>query len=305
MTIRDFGHFLKERGKAPILTPMKAYLSKLLQAAMMVILLFGIAAAQQEQRVRFSYFPSDDSTMASVEPVAIPGNRRRFSVGAYFTVKGQNLDRRPCCVTLIFTSIGKKKFEFKNDHRVSIDADDETLEFPDADWRESNYATAFVIARIAYPEEIYAGMETEKFLKIVNATKVKVRVGSFKFTLTAEQKRGLAELAKHITEDVRISPEKMKEQIIKADFPDVPDHIRTYHATEGPNVFVRVDGNGSVTEVKAFITYSKHLKSYLEQAAMNWKFKPLVVDGRNVPFRGIIPARFRYGSLALNFPDPR
>lgn len=284
---------------------MITYLSKLLQAAIMATLLFGIAAAQREQQVKFSYFPPDDSTMASVGPIKLSGNKRDFSVGAYFTVKGKNFDQRPCCVTLFFTSIGKKKFEYKNDHQVSIDVDGETLKFPKAYWRESNYATAFVIARIAYPEEIYAGMETEKFLKILNAKKVKVRVGSFKFTLTAEQKRGLAELAKHITEDVRISPEKMKEQIIKADFPDVPDHIRTYHATEGPNVFVRVDGNGSVTEVKAFITYSKHLKSYLEQAAMNWKFKPLVVDGRNVPFRGIIPIRFRYGSLALNFPDPR
>ena len=52
-----------------------------------------------------------------------------------------------------------------------------------------------MIAQIAFPEEIYVGMETEKFLKIAQAKKVRIKLGSFTFDLTEAQRKGLSEMA--------------------------------------------------------------------------------------------------------------
>ena len=101
-------------------------------------------------------------------------------------------------MTIVFTSIGKKNFDYEDNHKATFWADGKEFVFNDTTWKESNEATAFVLAGIAFPEEIWIGMKTEEFLKIANAKTVKAQIGKFKFTLTQQQQHGLIALSKQL-----------------------------------------------------------------------------------------------------------
>lgn len=155
--------------------------------------------------IKTTYDEDSGKTSVILPLMKLPNNKKSFSVGAAFQFNGEVMKNRPCCATIIFTSIGKKAFDYKDNHKVSFWADKEEFRFDNTEWREANEATAFVIAGIAFPEEIYIGMETEKFLKIARAKRIRARVGTFTFELTSEQRVGLAKLADKIDAAIKQS----------------------------------------------------------------------------------------------------
>ncbi|MEO8648329.1 MAG: hypothetical protein ABI539_04105 [Acidobacteriota bacterium] len=152
----------------------------------------------QESKIKTSYNAESDKTTVMLPLLKLARNPKSFSIGALFQFDGDLMSERPCCTTFIFTSIGKKQFDYKDYHNVTFWADDEKLEFNNTKWREADEATAFVLAQIAFSEEIWVGMKTEEFIKIARAKRIKARVGSFQFEMTSEQRAGLAELADNI-----------------------------------------------------------------------------------------------------------
>lgn len=141
------------------------------------------------------YDKENDRTAVYMKPIEIPRDSRKFSVGAAYEFIGSNLTSTPCCMTMYFFSIGKKGFEYKEKHEITIWADKERMVFKKPLWKENDHATAFVIAQIAYPEELWFDMKIEQFRQIVSAKRVKVQVGKFKFVMTEDQRKGLAAIA--------------------------------------------------------------------------------------------------------------
>ena len=144
------------------------------------------------------YDSESDKTAYYLEVISLPSNNKKFSVGGAFEANGKTPSKMPCCMTIVFTSIGKKKFDFEDDHKVTFSADGENLVFDNTTWKESNEATAFVLAGVAFPEEIWIGMTTQQFLKIANAKTVNTKIGNFRFTMTKQQQNGLIKLSKQI-----------------------------------------------------------------------------------------------------------
>lgn len=145
-------------------------------------------------RFRIVYDDESNRTTIILNGIELPKNKDSFSVGASFEFDGKILEKMPCCAVLFFTSISKNQFKYKENHNLKIWADKETFDFGRINWRESYYGYAFIIAGIAYPEELFVGMETDKFSKIVNSTKIKAELGSFKFDITKSQTEGLRDL---------------------------------------------------------------------------------------------------------------
>lgn len=172
---------------------------------LLIIALFSFTASAQEKdtSIKTSYDDETGKTTIALSLIKLPRNKRSFAVGALLQFAGTNPEKRPCCVTVVFASIGKKQFEYENNHRISIWADKEKLDFNDAFWKESNHATAFVLAGVAFPEEVYLGMDSEKFLKIANSKKIKAQIGLFKFEFTEAQRRGFLELAAKLEGSVK------------------------------------------------------------------------------------------------------
>ena len=97
---------------------------------------------------------------------------------------------------------------------------------------------------------------------------------------------------------ISLSPSKMKEQIVKQEFLNVPQEVRKYHATGTWRFRVSVDETGKIENILPLNKYSDSLNEYLEKTIRTWKFKPLVVDEVNVSYRGIIFIPFCYGSFS-------
>jgi hypothetical protein len=141
-----------------------------------------------------SYDEEGNKTTTFLKGIKLGGNKVGFSIGAAFEYTGKNLEKTPCCSVIFFTAMSKKDFIFKENHNLTVWADKETFSFNNVTWRESAEGTAFIIAQIAFPEEVLVGMETEKFLKIANAKKVKMKLGNFEFTLSNEHLNGFKQL---------------------------------------------------------------------------------------------------------------
>lgn len=171
-----------------------------------LVLLFSSAYFSQTKNgpeVRRFYDAETNKTALYLSVIPFPNNSKKFSVGGAFEIEGERTSKLPCCMTIVLTSIGKKGFDYENDHRVIFWADGQEMIFDDAIWKESEGATAFVIAGIAFPEEVWIGMKTDQFLKIANAKTAKGKIGKFKFVLTTQQKMGLIALSEEITESVK------------------------------------------------------------------------------------------------------
>ena len=149
-------------------------------------------------KINKDFDADSNKTAFYLEVIGLPNNSKKSAVGGAFEAQGERPSKMPCCMTIVFTSIGKKGFDYKDNHRVTFWADGEEFVFDDTTWKESNEGTAFVLAGIAFPEEIWVGLKTEQFLKIANAKTAKAQIGKFKFTLTQQQKSGLIALSKQI-----------------------------------------------------------------------------------------------------------
>ena len=172
-----------------------------------IIFIFGISLlcvsanysqSKTEPQINKVFNADKNKTAFYLEVIPIPKNSKKFAVGGVFEAEGEKPSKMPCCMTIVFTSIGKKNFDYEDDHKVTFWADGEKFVFDDTTWKESNEATAFVLSGIAFPEEVWIGMKTEEFLKIANAKVVKAQVGKFKFTMTQQQQSGLMALSKQI-----------------------------------------------------------------------------------------------------------
>jgi len=97
---------------------------------------------------------------------------------------------------------------------------------------------------------------------------------------------------------ISLSPSKMKEQIVKQEFLNVPQEVRKHHATGTLRFRISVDEIGKIENIQPLNKYSDSLNEYLEKTIRTWKFKPLVVDEVNVSYRGIIVIPFCYGSFS-------
>ena len=180
-------------------------------AILFILFLFTISTSTYAQVVArqgivTNYDEETNMSETFVSSIQLPNNKKSFSMGAYFRFEGKSLINQPCCLTILFASIGKKAFDYEKNHDVSFWAGQNKLEFKKTQWQEAIEATAFVLAGIAYPEEIFVGMKTDEFLKIARAKKVKVRVGKFEFTLTSAQLRGLGLLADRIESVTKKTP---------------------------------------------------------------------------------------------------
>lgn len=97
--------------------------------------------------------------------------------------------------------------------------------------------------------------------------------------------------------EVPLPPKKLKERIVKQEFPDVPQSVRDCHATGTFRFYVKVDTEGKVKSVNLVSGLCKAANEYTEKAVANWKFKPLEADGKKVSFRGVIEVPFCYGGF--------
>ncbi len=98
---------------------------------------------------------------------------------------------------------------------------------------------------------------------------------------------------------VPLSSLKIKERIVKQEFPNVPQEVRNYHSRGKFRYFIIVDKNGKAKEIKPLSEVSKRVDKYLEQTIKNWQFKPLEVNGEKISYKTIILIPFCYGSFNL------
>lgn len=160
-----------------------------------LLCLISISAQDKnDDKFRIVYDDENDRTTVILNGIELPKNKDSFSIGASFEFKGKTLEKIPCCAVLFFTSMSKKQFKYKENHNLKIWADKEIFDFGKISWQESYYGYAFILSGIAYPEELFVGMETDKFSKIVNSKKIKAELGSFKFDVTKSQIKGLKDL---------------------------------------------------------------------------------------------------------------
>ena len=160
-----------------------------------VLLLFTASLAQNNgEKFRIIYDDKSDRTTVILNGIELPKNKDSFEVGASFEFEGKTLKKMPCCAVLFFTSMSRKGFKYKDNHNLQLWADNELFDFGKVNWQESYYGYVLILSGMAYPEEIFIGMETDKFSKIINSEKVKAQLGTFKFNFTASQLKGLKEL---------------------------------------------------------------------------------------------------------------
>lgn len=123
--------------------------------------------------IRSYYDEENDRTTVVLKSIKLSGNKDDFSIGAAFAYPRKELEQILCCVVIYFTSISEKDFKFKENHHLTVWADREKFTFEEVTWQESAGGTALIIAKIAFPEEIFVGMKTEIFTKIANAKRWK------------------------------------------------------------------------------------------------------------------------------------
>lgn len=147
-----------------------------------------------DSAIKTMYDEDSNKTTILLSGIKLPNNKDSFSVGAFFEYNGEKLEKPPCCAVIFFTSISKKKFKFKENHTLTIWADKEKFSFNDVNWQESAGGTAFIIAKIAFPEEMLVGMKSEIFQKIAISKKVKMQLGDYRFTLPPQHLKGFRKL---------------------------------------------------------------------------------------------------------------
>ncbi len=173
---------------------MKVFSKSFLLIVVLALSSFACLAQNTDSSISTNFNEDTNKTTVLLKSIKLPQNKDKFAVGAFFEFTGERLQKPLCCAGIFFTSISKKKFKFKENHNLTIWADKEKFSFNDVHWQESAEATAFVIAQIAFPEEMFAGMKSDIFQKIANAKSVKMQLGDFKFSLKSEHLTGFKNL---------------------------------------------------------------------------------------------------------------
>lgn len=174
---------------------------KIVRLTIFSILLSLISISAQdknEDKFRVVYNDERDRTTVILNGIKLPKNKDLFSVGASFEFEGKTLEKMPCCAVLFFTSMSKKQFKYKENSDLKVWADKKRYDFDKINWQESYYGYVFILSGMAYPEELFVGMEMDKFSKIINSNKISAQLGNFKFDLTKTQIKGLKDLESFI-----------------------------------------------------------------------------------------------------------
>ena len=97
---------------------MKGAVLKLLSIFLILLVCpaFGYSQDRSKSRITSSYDEENDTTTVFLRVIPLPQNKRKFAVGGFYHFEGKVLKKQPCCVTIAFTSIGKKNFEYKVNH---------------------------------------------------------------------------------------------------------------------------------------------------------------------------------------------
>ena len=110
---------------------------------------------------------------------------------------------------------------------------------------------------------------------------------------------------------------QMDAQIVAREFPDIPTHVSTLSEQGRMLVHIRIDtqgnaqsvGVGVLSELSPTVTFRQPkvvkddvLSAYVRNSVLSWKFRPLIVDGEPVPYRGYITVVFWYGSFLEGMP---
>jgi TonB family protein len=79
---------------------------------------------------------------------------------------------------------------------------------------------------------------------------------------------------------------ELKERVVSCSIPRLPP---TYDAQGTVLVEVQIDEFGNVRCARLLAGGDTVMKSAAIEAAMKWRFKPLLVDGKAQPFRSVLP----------------
>ena len=119
------------------------------------------------------------------------------------------------------------------------------------------------------------------------------------------------------TRIVFLTTAQMNEKIVARQFPDIPTYVSTLNEQGRMLVHVRIDtrgnaesvGVGVLSELSPTVTFrcpkivkDEVLSAYVRNSVLSWKFRPLMVDGEPVPYRGYITVVFWYGSFLEKVP---
>lgn len=145
------------------------------------IFLFSPVVSLAQEKLNTTFSDEANKTTVLLKGIKLPKNKDNFSVGALFEYKGNKLEKEPCCVVIFLTSVNKKKFQYEENHNLAIWADKEKFDFGQINWQEADEGFAFSLSGIAFFEEMYVGMDRDKFLKIANAKKLGFRLANLDF----------------------------------------------------------------------------------------------------------------------------
>ena len=160
---------------------------------LMSVSLFG--QVNNDDKLVISYDKDSNKTTVFLPLKELPNNSDSFSVGAFFEFKGKKQKEMPCCVGILFKSASRENFKYKDNHNLTIWADNEKMEFSKITWRESPEGFALIVAKIAFLEDMLAAIKADQFFTIANSKKVEMQIGDFKFNLTDSQLQGFQNLA--------------------------------------------------------------------------------------------------------------
>ena len=80
---------------------------------------------------------------------------------------------------------------------------------------------------------------------------------------------------------------------------EIPKEVSGFHAKGTISILLWVDDSGNVQNLKMLGGFShvNFMKEFITKEVSSWKFKPLIRNGRQVPFKGLVAIPFCYGSF--------
>jgi TonB family protein len=113
---------------------------------------------------------------------------------------------------------------------------------------------------------------------------------------------GLAQQKSNQEKAIHLSNKAIRKRIIKQEFLNIPQGVRDCHVTGSFFLRLRVNQDGRVENAKLLTSGPcQEVNEYVEKAVSNWKFKPLKLNKRNVPFVGNIVIPFWYGGFGKGY----
>ena len=96
-----------------------------------------------------------------------------------------------------------------------------------------------------------------------------------------------------------LGSKKTLERLVSEKFSEVPKEVMDFHARGTISVLLLVDNSGNVSNLKMLGGFShiNFMKEFITKEISSWKFRPLMKNGKRVPFRGLVAIPFCYGSF--------